>query len=79
MFHALKSVLKQRGLNTAVGDEGGFAPDLPSNAAALDAIVEAIGLAGLQVGSGHHCWRWTALPPSFITTANMCWPVRTAA
>jgi enolase len=50
VFHALKSVLKGRGLNTAVGDEGGFAPDLPSNRAALDTIVEAIGKAGFEAG-----------------------------
>ena len=48
VFHALKSVLKGRGLNTAVGDEGGFAPDLPSNAAALETILEAIELVGLR-------------------------------
>ncbi len=51
VFHALKSVLKSRGLNTAVGDEGGFAPDLPSNRAALDTIVEAIDQAGFKAGS----------------------------
>lgn len=51
IFHALKSVLAAQGLNTAVGDEGGFAPNLPSNAAALDAILEAIEKAGLKVGS----------------------------
>jgi enolase len=50
IFHALKSVLKQKGLGTTVGDEGGFAPDLPSNAAALDAIMEAIGKAGFVAG-----------------------------
>jgi enolase len=48
VFHALKSVLKGRGLNTAVGDEGGFAPDLPSNAAALETILEAIEIVGLR-------------------------------
>jgi enolase len=50
IFHALKSVLKGKGLNTAVGDEGGFAPDLPSNRAALDTILEAIERAGFSVG-----------------------------
>jgi len=49
IFHALKSVLNAKGLNTAVGDEGGFAPDLPSNAAALDAIVEAVEKTGLKM------------------------------
>ena len=49
-FHALKAVLKSRKLNTAVGDEGGFAPDLPSNAAALDCLLEAIDKAGYRVG-----------------------------
>jgi enolase len=49
-YHALKAVLKQHGLNTGVGDEGGFAPELESNRAALDLIVEAIGKAGLTPG-----------------------------
>ena len=51
VYHALKSVLKQRGLATGLGDEGGFAPDLPNNREALDLIVEAIGTTGLAVGS----------------------------
>ncbi|MEM9401777.1 MAG: phosphopyruvate hydratase [Pseudomonadota bacterium] len=50
IFHALKSVLKSQGMNTAVGDEGGFAPDLPSNQSALDTIMEAIGKAGYAAG-----------------------------
>ena len=50
VFHALKSVLKKQGLNTAVGDEGGFAPDLPSNEAALEAIMKVIELAGYKAG-----------------------------
>ena len=50
IFHSLKSVLHDKGLNTAVGDEGGFAPDLPSNQAALDTIVEAIDRAGFAAG-----------------------------
>ena len=50
IFHALKSVLKGRGMNTAVGDEGGFAPDLRSNVEALDTIMEAVGKAGYKVG-----------------------------
>jgi enolase len=49
-YHSLKSVLKQHGLSTGVGDEGGFAPDLANNRAALDLIVEAIGKAGLEPG-----------------------------
>jgi enolase len=51
VFHALKSVLHGKGLNTAVGDEGGFAPDLPSNKAAIDVILEAIDKAGFKAGS----------------------------
>ena len=51
IFHALKSVLRKQGLNTAVGDEGGFAPDLPSNRAALDTILTAIEVAGFKAGS----------------------------
>ena len=50
IFHALKSVLKKRGLNTAVGDEGGFAPNLSSNAEALEVISEAVANAGYQLG-----------------------------
>ena len=49
-YHALKSVLKQHGLNTGVGDEGGFAPDLEHNQAALDLLIEAIGKTGLAPG-----------------------------
>ena len=50
IFHALKSVLKGRGLSTAVGDEGGFAPDLKSNEEAIEVILEAIGKAGYTAG-----------------------------
>jgi len=50
-YHALKSVLKGRGLNTALGDEGGFAPNLPSNRDALDLILEAIEKAGFTPGT----------------------------
>jgi enolase len=50
VYQALKSVLKKRGLATGVGDEGGFAPDLESNRAALDLIAEAVGVAGLELG-----------------------------
>jgi enolase len=49
-YHSLKSVLRQHGLATGVGDEGGFAPDLEHNRAALDLIVEAIGKAGFTPG-----------------------------
>ncbi len=50
VFHTLKKVLRSKGLNTAVGDEGGFAPDLPSNEAALTTILEAIDKAGYRAG-----------------------------
>jgi enolase len=50
VYHQLKKVLSGRGLNTALGDEGGFAPDLPSVDAALDLIADAIGNAGYTVG-----------------------------
>ncbi|MBR8842585.1 phosphopyruvate hydratase [Pseudoalteromonas sp. JC3] len=49
IFHSLKNVLKSRGLNTAVGDEGGFAPDLKSNEEALEVIVEAVAAAGYEM------------------------------
>ncbi|BCJ64420.1 phosphopyruvate hydratase [Polymorphospora rubra] len=51
VYHALKAVLKKKGLSTGLGDEGGFAPDLPSNAAALDLIAEAVQAAGYQLGT----------------------------
>jgi len=50
VFHALKSVLRSRRLSTAVGDEGGFAPNLPSNEAALETIAVAVGQAGFRLG-----------------------------
>src|SRR5918996_1188836 len=51
VFHALKRTLADRGLSTAVGDEGGFAPDLASNEAALEALVAAIEAAGYEPGA----------------------------
>ena len=51
IFHQLKKELLKRGLNTAVGDEGGFAPNLPSNEAALEVIAQAVSSAGYQLGS----------------------------
>ena len=51
VYHALKSVLKQKGLSTGLGDEGGFAPNLPHNSAALDLIAEAVSAAGYTLGS----------------------------
>ena len=50
VYHALKSVLKKKGLATGLGDEGGFAPDLESNRAALDLIAEAVKSAGFKLG-----------------------------
>jgi enolase len=51
VYHALKAVLKKKGLATGVGDEGGFAPELPSNRAALDLIAEAVQSAGFKLGT----------------------------
>jgi enolase len=51
VYHALKSVLKKKGLSTGLGDEGGFAPSLPSNASALDLIAEAVQAAGFALGT----------------------------
>ncbi|MCG3143813.1 MAG: Enolase 2 [Gammaproteobacteria bacterium] len=50
VFHALKKVIADKGMSTAVGDEGGFAPDLPSNAAAVEIVLEAIAAAGYKAG-----------------------------
>lgn len=60
VFHALKSVLKGMGLNTAVGDEGGFAPDLSSNAQAIEVILQAIKQAGYEAGKDI----WIAMDPA---------------
>ena len=60
IFHALKSVLKSKGLNTAVGDEGGFAPDLKSNEEAIEVILKAISNAGYKAGKDV----WLALDPA---------------
>ena len=54
VFHALKSVLSKKGLNTAVGDEGGFAPDLKSNKEAVETILQAIEITGFKVGQDIH-------------------------
>jgi enolase len=51
VYHALKGVLKKKGLSTGLGDEGGFAPNLPANAAALDLIAEAVEAAGYNLGT----------------------------
>jgi len=51
IFHALKALLKSKGLSTAVGDEGGFAPDLRSNEEAIELVIEAVGKAGYRTGS----------------------------
>lgn len=51
VYHALKAVLKKKGYGTGLGDEGGYAPDLPSNATALDLIAEAVQAAGYELGT----------------------------
>ncbi len=51
IFHALRGILKSRGLSTGVGDEGGFAPSLKANREALDVVIEAIGKAGFKAGT----------------------------
>jgi enolase len=51
VYHALKSLLHSKGLSTGLGDEGGFAPELPTNAAALDLIAEAVAKAGYKLGT----------------------------
>jgi enolase len=51
VYHALKGVLRKKGLSTGLGDEGGFAPDLPANTAALDLIAEAVQAAGFTLGT----------------------------
>jgi enolase len=60
IFHALKAILKERGLSTAVGDEGGYAPNLKSNDDAIETVVQAIQKAGLKPGKDV----WIALDPA---------------
>ena len=66
VFHALKAVLHDKGLNTAVGDEGGFAPNLGSNREALEVIIEAIEKAGYKAGENVFL-EWTLLLLSSTT------------
>ena len=68
VYHALKKVLHERGLATGLGDEGGFAPNLESNRAALDLILEAIEAAGYEPGATSR-WPSTSRRPSSSTTA----------
>lgn len=75
IFHHLKAVLKARGLNTAVGDEGGFAPNLSSNEDALAAIAEAVEKAGYKLGDDV-TWPWTAPPASSSRTASTTWKAK---
>ncbi len=83
VFHALKKVLKAKGYNTAVGDEGGFAPDLKSNEEALQVIMEAIKEAGYLAGEDILLALDVASSELFkdgkYTLANEAKPVKTAA
>src|SRR5438046_6119309 len=76
IFHTLRSELKKAGHNTNVGDEGGFAPNLPSADAALEYIMGAIGKAGYKAGP-MSCWRWIAPPPNSSRTAITSMAART--
>ncbi len=69
-FHSLKSVLHKKGYNTAVGDEGGFAPDLKSNDEALEVILEAIEKAGFKAGSDIYIALDPAASEFFIKEKN---------
>ena len=69
VYHALKSVLKQRGLSTGLGDEGGFAPNLGSNRAALDLLAEGIERAGYVLGRDRTKARLIALCDALMQTA----------
>jgi enolase len=76
VFHTLKKALKDAGHNTNVGDEGGFAPNLPSADAALDFVMSAIEKAGYKPGSDVACWRSIAPRPSSSRTASMSMKAR---
>lgn len=69
VYHALKALLKEKGLATGLGDEGGFAPSLASNREALDLITEAIQRAGYTPARTSP-WHWTWRPPSSTPTAS---------
>lgn len=71
VYHSLKSVLKTKGLATGLGDEGGFAPNLESNRAALDLIIEAIEKAGYTPASRSH-WHLTLQQPNSSMRRRAC-------
>ena len=75
IFHTLKRVLRDGGMSTAVGDEGGFAPNLPSNEAALEAIMTSVRRQVID-RVRTFSWRWTVLPLNFTRTVGMSLPVR---
>ena len=60
VFHSLKSVLKEKGYSTAVGDEGGFAPDLKTNEEAIEVILEGVKKAGYEPGQDISCLLYTS-------------------
>ncbi len=70
VFHALKKLIDKAGMSTAVGDEGGFAPNVKNHEAAIQMILQAIDHAGYKAGSGHRASRSTAPPASFSRTAS---------
>ena len=77
VYHSLKSVLKSKGLATGLGDEGGFAPDLPGTRAALDLIARGHREGRLRRWAATSRWRWTWPPPSSSPTAST--PTRAAS
>jgi len=72
VFHALRKVLRKRGFSTAVGDEGGFAPDLPSNEAAIETILEATNAVGFEAGKDIYLGL-DAASSEFYRDGNMSW------
>jgi enolase len=75
VFHALKKLIDDKGMSTAVGDEGGFAPSVASHEAAIQLILEAIDKAGYTAGSRSPS-AWTAPPASSTRTASTCWKAK---
>ena len=73
VYHSLKKVLSGKGLTTAVGDEGGFAPNLPSNEAAIEVILEAISKAGYQPGKDIYLALDVAAK-NYTKTKSITWP-----
>ena len=78
VFHALKKILHDKGISTAVGDEGGFAPSVESHEAAIQLILQPSKPRATPLAT-RSPWAWTAPPASSTRTACMCWKAKAAS